>query len=252
MERFKGQKYEKLRKHHGDMGVPWCDPTFPATDTSIGHSKSSKLPRNVKWLRPSEICDNPRLFVDGISHHDATQGHLGNCWFVAACSVLSGGKEMWTKVIPDAGEQEFSSENYGGIFRFRFWRFGEWIEVCVDDLLPCSEDGDLLFTHSSQHTEFWSALLEKAYAKLHGCYAVLDGGNLSDALVDFTSGVSEVIDLNTIISQLRGDPEAKKAFFNTMQKELEDHALMCCAIQTSGAEEIEQRTDLGTAYILGQ
>ena len=81
--------------------------------------------------------------------------------------------------------------------------------------------------------------------RLHGCYAVLDGGNLSDALVDFTSGVSEVIDLNTIISQLRGDADAKKAFFDTMQKELEDHALMCCAIQTSGAEEIEQRTDLG-------
>ena len=43
-----------------------------------------------------------------------------------------------------------------------------------------------------------------------------------------------------------------KAFFNTMQKELEDHALMCCAIQTSGAEEMEQRTDLGTVYTLGQ
>ena len=79
--------------------------------------------------------------------------------------VLSGGKEMWSKVIPDAEEQEFCSENYGGIFRFRFWRFGEWVEVCVDDQLPCSENGELLFTHSSQHTEFWSALLEKAYAK---------------------------------------------------------------------------------------
>ena len=81
---------------------------------------------------------------------------------------------MWTKVIPDAGEQEFSSENYGGIFRFRFWRFGEWIEVCVDDLLPCSEDGDLLFTHSSQHTEFWSALLEKAYAKYDTSHLAYD------------------------------------------------------------------------------
>ena len=58
------------------------------------------------------------------------------------------------------------------------------------------------------------------FFRLHGCYAVLDGGNLSDALVDFTSGVSEVIALNTIISQLRADPDAKKAFFNTMQKEL--------------------------------
>ena len=107
----------------------------------------------------------PRLFVDGISHHDATQGHLGNCWFVAACSVLSGVKEMWCKVIPDADDQEFNHATYAGIFRFRFWRFGTWIEVCVDDLLPCSEDGNLLFTHSRSHTEFWSTLLEKAYAK---------------------------------------------------------------------------------------
>ena len=74
---------------------------------------------------------------------------------------------------------------------------------------------------------------------------MLDGGNLSDALVDFTSGVSEVISLNSIISQLRADPDAKKAFFNTMQKELDDHALMCCAIQTSNSEEAEERTDLG-------
>ena len=74
---------------------------------------------------------------------------------------------------------------------------------------------------------------------------MLDGGNLSDALVDFTSGVSEVIDLTTIISDLRADPEAKKAFYTTMEKEIEDHALMCCAIQTSEAQDIEERTDLG-------
>ena len=53
MERFKGQNYEKLRKHHQEMGVPWTDPTFPASDTSIGHSKGGKIPRNVRWKRPS-------------------------------------------------------------------------------------------------------------------------------------------------------------------------------------------------------
>ena len=101
-------------------------------------------------------------------------GRLGNCWFVAACSVLAGCKEMWKKVIPDSEHQvldpDFRSDDkqildYSGVVRFRFWRFGTWIEICVDDLLPCTDQGQLLFTHSTNHTEFWSALLEKAYAK---------------------------------------------------------------------------------------
>ena len=31
--------------------------------------------------------------------------------------------------------------------------------------------------------------------RLHGSYECLDGGNLSDALVDFTGGVAELIQL---------------------------------------------------------
>lgn len=46
-----------------------------------------------------ELIDKPRLFVEGVSANDVTQGQLGNCWFVAACATLAGVKELWHRVI---------------------------------------------------------------------------------------------------------------------------------------------------------
>ena len=61
-------------------------------------------------------------------------------------------------------DQPLSGHGYRGCVRFRFWRFGSWVDVYIDDRRP-TKNGVLFNAKCLDPNEFWVALLEKAYAK---------------------------------------------------------------------------------------
>uniref|UniRef100_A0A8C7EWK7 Calpain 13 n=1 Tax=Neovison vison TaxID=452646 RepID=A0A8C7EWK7_NEOVI len=194
--KFNGQDFTFLRDRCLSRGLPFEDETFPAEPSSIGlHLLQGKDISSLRWVRPKDILNGksePHFILEGASRFDIQQGDAGDCWFLAALGSLTLNQQHLQKILMD---QSFSHQ-YAGIFRFRFWQCGQWVEVVVDDRLPVLKKEYLFVRPRSNNQEFWPCLLEKAYAKFHGSYANLHYGFLPDALVDLTGGVVTNIDLN--------------------------------------------------------
>uniref|UniRef100_A0A8C3PYU0 Calpain-3 n=1 Tax=Chrysolophus pictus TaxID=9089 RepID=A0A8C3PYU0_CHRPC len=212
--KVKEKSYEELHKQCLEKNILYEDPDFPPNETSLFYSQ--KVPIKFEWKRPREICENPRFIIGGANRTDICQGELGDCWFLAAIACLTLNKKLLCRVIPH--DQSFI-QNYAGIFHFQFWRYGDWVDVIIDDCLP-TYNNQLVFTKSSQRNEFWSALLEKAYAKLHGSYEALKGGNTTEAMEDFTGGVTEFYEIK----------DAPKDIYKIMKHAIARGSLMASSI----------------------
>uniref|UniRef100_A0A2A4K585 Uncharacterized protein n=1 Tax=Heliothis virescens TaxID=7102 RepID=A0A2A4K585_HELVI len=118
----------------------------------------------------------------------------GDKWMVSCLGVLYLTKGLFYRVVP---ADQRVDEAYAGVFRFRLWWCGQWLEVLVDDRLP-TVNGKLAFLQSNHTEQMWPALLEKAYAKLHGSYEALKYGSLLDGLADLTGGITESLQMTEL------------------------------------------------------
>lgn len=141
-----------------------------------------------------------------------------------------------------ASSSSISDQSYHpGVFRFRFYRFGCWTEVVIDDYLPTIE-GRLIGAQSSYENEFWIPLLEKAYAKLNNSYMALDLGHAADALVDLTGSIPRQIHVKSV---------DKLNLYRSMRRNHFSKNLMSCSITASEGQHEKENTEglvIGHAY----
>lgn len=66
---------------------------------------------------------------------------------------------------------------------------------------------------------------------MNGSFEALEAGNIADALVDFTGGVCESVNLKD--TGLNDDEERRLAFFNSMRKAMNDGSLVGASISVN-------------------
>jgi len=131
---FLNQNYKEIKAECLREKKLFKDPKFPACNQSMFKFRKPKIggiPVGFKWKRPHEflVASDPKFIVDRINPDDIFQGELGDCWFLSAVSVVVQNKEYCERIIPE--DQSFDKHEYCGMFHFRFWHFGEWVDVVI-------------------------------------------------------------------------------------------------------------------------
>jgi len=134
------------------------------------------------------------------------QGAVGNCWFLSALALVAEKEYLVRQLLPH------TELNEKGCYQVNLCLDGKWEPIIVDSHLPVVFGGRIVDplrggTTSSQdmdttvHPAFcavpkgqlWPALIEKAYAKVHGSYEQLSGGFIQEGFQDMTGAPTETL-----------------------------------------------------------
>ena len=117
-----------------------------------------------------------KVFQGSIEPNDIKQGSLGDCYFLSSLSVISENPERISNMFVT---KEVTNE---GIYAINITKNGEPIQIIVDSYLPCFKGAPIF---SSAHgNELWVLLMEKSWAKVHGSYERIIGGQAHQTLRD--------------------------------------------------------------------
>jgi len=181
-------------------GIPkFVDVDFMPADISLFKNPNSKDHPAVMWKRPDDFCKGSiQVFSNDILPSDIKQGALGDCWFLAALAAMAEDPDLIHRLFGEQG----SKVNKHGVYEIKCFKNGRPTSIILDDFLPCSPNtGMPCYAHvdvqGRNANELWVMLLEKAWAKLHGCYERIEAGMPYRALMDLTGSAGKEYHLET-------------------------------------------------------
>jgi calpain len=204
---------------------------------------------DVGYFRSEEtkvFCNQGQLFVDGSSSGDVIQGQLGDCWFLSALSVLGTDDKLLEQCFWK--REEFREY---GLYILRFFKDCSIMYVVIDDRLPArAKDGRLIFAGCKNPDELWVPLIEKAYAKLFGCYKSLIGGYTHYGLADMTGYCPRLVVMKEGFLGY-SEKYTSDDIWKLLQRNTSWNSLMGCSIQPNPKEKNKVEADAGNGLHMG-
>ena len=223
---------------------PWEDDLFPPCKNSLcpndengfiqfTHLKEDDIDgwEYYDWCRVNELIENYNIFEDGADLDDIIQGDIADCYFLSALGSLCSYPEFFNKLM---FSDQASENNFYGIY---LYLNGKWKLVLLDDYFPYKVGTikEMCFSRSIQN-EIWVSLVEKAWAKVNGCYARIGCGGYSYEAFDvLTEAFTEEIS----IIQSKENEKIEELW------EKMDNAFKKNYILTAGTPSISKVTEVG-------
>jgi hypothetical protein len=214
--------YQELRKEFNSSN-PWEDLDYPSDVNLFG--KDGDFPERfrekdytIEFVRLEDESEDNHFFSCERSTNieyqfNLKRGIMSDKFFIGAVLMLFRKKEQFlTNLVLDY--QNIVENLKAGFCGFTFFINGEWRTVTIDTNLPWYQADEMaLSIATSNKTSFWLCLLEKAYAKIHKTYDVLNDVSVKNTLVDLTGGISKKISIKE-----KMDDSEKKGLFDEIKR----------------------------------